>query len=166
MSNVAVYEGGCPYGQIELNMQTISNVLQGGAVGAGAGLVADFVVQKMLRTSNPLLRAFASVVVPIGIAYTVQRNNPKLAETIAIGGVSVGMYTLLKGLVGKSLGLQGFDYGEIYPEEEIYPEDDIEVTDGYEAIVPEVKEVEDYGIMVPEFEGGYNGNVETVIIEE
>lgn len=169
MAKVAVYEGNCPacslsdYGQIALTGQAITNVLQGGAIGAATGMAADFVAQKLLRITNPLLRGILSVAVPIGIAMVVQKQNPRMAENIAIGGAAVGIYSLLKGLIGPRLGLQGLEglegfeaYGEL-------PE--VEVTEGYEALVPEVEEMEGYGALVPEVEE-MEGYGEEIYVEE
>ena len=152
MAKVAVYEGsGCPacthYGQLAIpDTRAIMQTVQAGAIGAAAGLAADFVLQRFLRIRNPFLRAIASVAVPIGIAAAVRRQNPQMAEYIAVGGTTVGVYNLLKGLVGPRLGLAG--YGEDVVE---LPE--IEVTEGATgALVPEIEETEGLGALVPEIE--------------
>ncbi len=167
MAKLAVYEGsGCPacrrhsYGQIAgLDTRVIMNVVQGGAVGAAAGIAADFVSQRLLKITNPMIRGVLSILVPIGIATAVRRQNPQMAENIAIGGAAVGLYSLLKGMIAPRLGLSG--YGE-----ELLEEPEIEITEGYDALVPELEEVEGYGALVPELEEveGFGQDIE--VIEE
>ena len=176
MSQVAVYEGygkcpACPsrhYGQLALDTRAIMQTVQAGAVGAGAGLVTDFITQRLLRITNPLIRSIATVAVPMAIAMFVRRQNPQMAENIAVGGTAVGIYTLLKGLVGTRLGLSGF--GEVDVDEDLEGfgemEPEIEVTEGeYGALVPEVEETEGMGMLVPEIEDT-SGYGEIVEVEE
>ena len=150
MAKIAVYEGtrcpACPkpLGQIPATLDTraIMNVLQGGAVGAGAGLAAEFVGQRLLKITNPMIRGVLSLLVPIGIAIAVRKQNPQMAENIAIGGAAVGLYNILKGVVGPRIGLSGLEgYGQEDIEEEL-PEIEVEDTSGYGALVPEIEEVE------------------------
>jgi len=168
MAKLAVYEGsGCPacsrhsYGQIAgLDTRVIMNVVQGGAVGAAAGIAADFVSQRILRITNPVIRGVISILVPIGIATAVRKQNPQMAENIAIGGAAVGLYSLLKGMVAPRLGLSG--YGEFGEGEELY-EPELEVSE-YDALVPELEETEGYGVVVPELEEveGYGQEIEII----
>ena len=157
MAKVAVYEGsGCPacshYGQLAIpDTRAIMQTVQAGAIGAAAGMAADFVLQRLLRIRNPFIRAIASVAVPIGIAAFVRRQNPQMAEYIAVGGTTVGIYNLLKGLIGPRLGLAGL--GEMGEEETAVDLPEIEVTEGETgALVPEIEETEGYGALVPEIE--------------
>ncbi len=152
MSKVAVYEG-CPactagsYGQLAIpNVQTIMSTLQGGAIGGASGLAAEWVASNLLKITNPLVKTLIVLGTPIGIASFVQRQNPEMAKNIAIGGTAVGIYTLLKGMIGTRIGFSG--YGQL-PDVEIEEDD-------YGMLVPEVEESE-YGVLVPEVEEEYAG---------
>jgi len=123
MSKVAVYEG-CPacgvsgYGQLAIpNVQTIMTTLQGGAVGGASGLVAEWVGRKLLKITNPFIQTALVLGTPMAIAALVQRQNPEMAKNIAIGGTAVGIYSLLKGMLGGTLGFSG--YGYVEPEVEV-----------------------------------------------
>ena len=166
MSKVAVYEG-CPacttteFGQLAIpNVQTIVNTLQGGAVGGASGLAAEWVATNLLKITNPLLRTALVLGTPMAIAAFVQRQNPEMAKNIAIGGTAVGIYTLLKGMIGGKLPFSGYEgYGQIA---------DVEIEDeGLGVLVPEI-ESEEYGVLVPEVESiEYSGyGQDEIYIEE
>ena len=165
MSKVAVYEG-CPacstsdYGQLAIpNVQTIVATLQGGAVGGASGLIAEWVGRKLLKITNPFIQTALVLGTPIAIATFVQRQNPEMAKNIAIGGTAVGIYTLLKGMLGNTLGFSG--YGYLEPEVEV-----MEGMGEMGVLVPEIEESDEYGMMVAEEEPEYAGYGQEVYLED
>lgn len=162
MAKTLVYEG-CPacagvegYGQIAMTFpsrEVVMNMVQGGAIGAGAATAIDFlipripVINRLPVTIRPLLNGGLSVLA----ASLLYRRNPSLAVGIGLGGSAVAIYKFLATVVGKvasvpvsGFGEEGMGYGEETEEEPV----EIETTAGQigeTGVVVPVEEMAGYG---------------------
>ena len=115
MAKTLVFEG-CPacerkggssaYGQmfsIAGQKDLLMHMIQGGAIGAGAATVIDFVMPKvpflstLPATIKPLINGGITL---LGAMYAYKRN-PNLGIGIGIGGISIVAYKFIATMLGK-----------------------------------------------------------------
>lgn len=145
------------YGQFPLAIQSekIKEMLQGGAVGAGAATVVDMVLPKIpiVRNLSPTVRALAVAgIFAVGSAAYAKRN-PEIAAGIGVGGISIALYKLTSALMGRVAQTALSGYGNLEVEETPgFDGLEIEETPGYMGEEPEM--VDEMGVIIPtELEG-------------
>lgn len=127
MAKTLVFEG-CPecgsvsgYGQMPLAItqkDLVTNLIQGGAIGAGTATVLDFIIPKIpvLGTLPPTIRPLLNAGVAVMASTFLYKRNPSLAIGIGIGGVAVSAYKLIAVLMGKVAAVPMSGFGQFIDE--------------------------------------------------
>jgi len=94
------------YGQMPLALaprELVTSLVQGGAIGAGAATILDFIIPKLpiIKTLPATIRPLVNGGVSVLAAVLLYKRNPSLAIGIGIGGTAVAAYKFIATLMGK-----------------------------------------------------------------
>lgn len=99
-------------------MGRVVDTLKDGAVGAGGAVATEIILSKLplpaqLATGNGRVAASALGSIALGMAISKFGKNRKLGQTMAQGGVTVALHSLMRGAASNipGVGLDGIDAG-------------------------------------------------------
>lgn len=157
------------FGAITLPMgieaSRVKDMVQGGAIGAGAATVVDMILPKIpfISTLSSRTRSIALAGL-FGLASAAYyRKNPEIATGLGVGGVSIAVYKLIASFTGKLAMAPTAGYGELEIEE-YGQDDDFELeTEGMGVIVP-IEETAGMGVLEASEMDGF-GYEEEILVD-
>ena len=79
----------------------LTDIVKGGAIGAGGVIAVDMILPKVLPTLSPLIRAAITGGLVVGGAYFTRIRYPDMSAGLALAGGGIVIYKIINSLLGR-----------------------------------------------------------------